>query len=305
MATLQTWVDRTRSHLMSGRGEERNTLAAPYVAASGSLQMTNALGGIVVGSRLSIGQNTFYVAAVSATTSTVTVLGGQEGTTDANAASGSLVRVNPRFTDFDIVDALTTDLADLSAPDNGLFAMTAVDFTLASAQDGYALLTLAETKIIDAYELRVTDDDPLVDLRWRQLPKAFWRLDRNGQESLPATSTAVLRLLTPSTSGAVGSRLRLLVRTAFDAPPTLATDLNTTGLAVSAYDIPPMGAAMRLISTREVKRNFTETQGDTRRAGEVNAGAVAQSMRPLAVMRQARIQSEAARLSAKYPDRRW
>ena len=53
---------------------------------------------------------------------------------------------------------------------------------------------------------------------------------------------------------------------------------------------------------REIKRDFTESQGDTRRAGEVPAGAVAASSRNLQILRQQRITSEAAKLEAIYPN---
>ena len=53
---------------------------------------------------------------------------------------------------------------------------------------------------------------------------------------------------------------------------------------------------------REIKRNFTESQGDTRRAGEVAPGAVMQSSRNLQILRQQRITAESARLDALYPN---
>lgn len=296
MATLSTWVDRTRSHLMSGRSEERNTLSVSYTAGSGSLTLTSPLGGVVAGGRISIGLNTFYVSAIPESGTTITVIGGQEGTTDANAAGGALVRVGPRFTDADVVDALTTDLADLSAPDNGLFQMKSLDLTYANFTTGY---DVAAADMIDLYEVRAQASGTAKD--WVKLAKAGYDLERNADTAVFPSGLALM-LRQP---GANGLKVRLLYRAGFVAPLLLATDLATTGLPLTAYDIPPMGAAMRLVSTREVKRNFTETQGDTRRAGEVQAGAVTQSMRPLAALRMARIQAEAARLMAQYADRKW
>ena len=83
--------------------------------------------------------------------------------------------------------------------------------------------------------------------------------------------------------------------------PTAATALSTTGLQASAYDLPPLGAAIRLMSGREIKRNFTETQGDSRRATEVPAGAVQQSSTGLKLLRAQRIVAECARLNSLYP----
>jgi hypothetical protein len=58
---------------------------------------------------------------------------------------------------------------------------------------------------------------------------------------------------------------------------------------------------MRLMAGREVKRNFTESQGDTRRAEEVPSGAVANSMLQLQRLRRDRVMAEAARLNRQYP----
>ena len=52
----------------------------------------------------------------------------------------------------------------------------------------------------------------------------------------------------------------------------------------------------RLVAPREIKRNFTEAQGEPRRAAEVPPGAVASSMRTVAALRQQRITTEASRL---------
>jgi hypothetical protein len=62
-----------------------------------------------------------------------------------------------------------------------------------------------------------------------------------------------------------------------------------------------LGAQIRLMSPREIKRNFTESQGDTRRADEVAMGSVANSTAGLIRLRRDRIQAEAARLARAYP----
>jgi hypothetical protein len=292
--TVQTWVDRTRSHLMSGRGEERNLLAAGYTAGSGLLVFSNALGGIVPGSRISVGLNTFYVSAINETGSTATVIGAQEGTTDANASLGALVRVSPRFTDAEIFNALRDELSDLSAPDNGLFHIAVVDLTYVPATGIYEI---AGDDLIDLYEVRYLPTT--VGANWGVLPKSIYRLDRFGSLLTAFATLALLDAVPPT-----GSTLRALVRRAFTIPTALSDLCTTTNLPSTAWDIPPLGAAMRLVAPREVKRNFNESQGDTRRAGEVPPGAVANSFRPLAAMRMQRIQAEAARLTARYPDRR-
>jgi hypothetical protein len=96
------------------------------------------------------------------------------------------------------------------------------------------------------------------------------------------------------------------VRVTYRSPFTRVTaetegiQLNA-GFPESAEDLLVIGAQIRLVSPREVKRNFTESQGDTRRADEVTAGAVSGSITILIRMRRDRITAEAAKLARQYP----
>jgi len=87
---------------------------------------------------------------------------------------------------------------------------------------------------------------------------------------------------------------------------TFSSESSTvTDVGASAYldDLLVLGAQMRLMAGREIKRNFTESQGDTRRPEEVPSGAVSNSMIQLQRLRRDRIQAEAARLNRQYPIR--
>jgi hypothetical protein len=297
MATVQDWIESTRSLLMSGQQGERNSLATPYTPGDPTLTLTGSLGGIVPGVRLAIGTNTFYVRSVSQAGLSATVFGAQEGTTDAAAAAGALVWVGPRFTDAEILGALLSELSDLSGPGNGLFAMASVDVTYANGIIGYDLTGV--TDLIDVYELRAQASGTGRD--WPAVPKQQWRLDRASNTTVFPSGLA-LSIFAPAWAGLI---VRVVYRRGFTAPTTTATDLTTTGLPATAWDIPPLGAALRLVAPREIKRNFTEAQGDTRRSSEVSAGSVQGSYRGIAALRAARIQSEAERLMARWPDKRW
>lgn len=299
MATLQTWVDTTRRHLMSGRQEQRNTLLGAYTAGSGVLTFSTEIEGIVPGSRLSIGLNNFYVISVNSAGKSAVVLGGQDGTTDANALAGVMVRVNPRFTDFELMTELQNDLVDLSAPGNGLYQITTVALTgdLGVVGNNFA----APANFVDIYKITVANSSVGAYNDWSELDQINWRLDRNASTTVfPAGYS--LQIFWPVSTG---SAIRVQCRAGFTVPTALTDNLTTTGLPTTAYDIPPLGAAMRLMAPREIKRNFTESQGDSRRASEVGAGAVANSFRSLGALRAQRIASEAARLTAAYTDKRW
>jgi hypothetical protein len=292
MATGQTWVDSTRSLLLSGFSEERNKLSSAYTAGGTTLNFTYPLGGIRPGTRLCIGRNNFYVYAVDGLTATVA--GGEDSTTDANAASGAVVRVNPRFPDNEIWNALSDDLFDLSSPMNGLFAIGTVDFTYSSATNGYDLGSIASS-LIDGYEVKYLTSSGYKNTP--RIPKDMWRINRN----VNTTEIASGLSLELFQSAEVGRSVRLTYKSTFTMVSSLTANVSTTGLHASAYDLPPIGAAIRLMAGREIKRNFIESQGDTRRATEVGAGATMQSANGLKQLRAQRIAQEAARLSAMYP----
>lgn len=295
--TAQGWIEATRRHLMSGRQEERNSLLTAYTPGSGTLALSAPLGGIVAGSRVTVGLNVFYVLSASDAGLTATVIGGQEGSADQSALAGATVRVAPRFTDFEILDALRADLADLSSPENGLFQVKAVDLTWSSGTTGYDLAGV--TDLIEVQAVLAQESGSARG--WTRVQKSLYRLDRGALASMFPSGLG-LQLYGPAY---LGLPIRVLYRAGFTAPGAPTFALSDSGLPVTAYDLPPLGAAMRLVMPREIKRSFTEAQSDTRRASEVSAGAVSASYRPLAALRASRIMAEAARLFAAWPDSRF
>ena len=293
MTTVNDWVTTTRSTLMSGYVENRNKLSAAYTKGGTSLTFSYPPDGIRPGARLSIGTNTFYVWAVSGQQATVSAA--EDGSTDQDAPIGSLVRVSPRFTDDEIVKALAADLNDLSSPANGLFGIGTVDLTYNAILNGYDLGPTA-VDLISIYEVKYLTPGPQMDNP--RIHTTGWRLNRNAISS-QFPSGISLQLFEPAYPG---YNVRVVYRSNFTMPTTLYANVSATGLLPSAYDIPPLGASIRLMAGREIKRDFTESQGDTRRAGEVPAGAVAASSRNLQILRQQRITSEAAKLEAIYPN---
>jgi hypothetical protein len=293
MTTGNDWINTTRSYLMNGFVENRNKLALGYTAGGTTLTFSYATDGIRPGARLSIGTNTFYVWAVSGQTATVT--GGDDGSVDASAAAGTLVRVSPRFTDDEIWKMLNADLADLSSPSSGLFGIGTIDLTFNAIVNGYDLTSVAQD-MMSIYEVKYLTPGPQMDNP--RINSAGWRLNRNAITT-QFPSGMSLQLFEPAYPG---YNIRVVYRKYFSMPTTAVANVSSTGLLASAYDLPPIGAAIRLMAGREIKRNFTESQGDTRRASEVPPGAIMQSSRNLQMLRQQRITAESARLDALYPN---
>jgi hypothetical protein len=96
--------------------------------------------------------------------------------------------------------------------------------------------------------------------------------------------------------------LRVRYKTPFTRATSESSDLTSLcGLPATCDDLVELGVIIRMMAGREMKRNFTESQGDTRRADEVQAGAVLQSVANIQRLRRERIVAEAGRLKAQYP----
>jgi hypothetical protein len=287
---VSDWVAKTRGYILNGIQEERNKLSAAYTKGGTTLTFQYPLAGIQPGARISVGLNTFYVWAVSGNTATVS--GGEDGATDQDLDSGTIVRVRPRFTDHEIVEVLNDELRDLSSPYNGLYSMNEVEFTYESAYTGFEL---DAPDLIQVYEVRWQDSGSQRD--WPRMPSTEYRIVQSAPTSDFGSGSAIFVY-----GGAESGRpIRVLYKANFTTVNSLSSGVRITGLPETAWDIPPMGAAVKLMASREIKRNLTESQGDTRRANEVQAGALANSYRGLAAIRASRIASERARLDAQYP----
>jgi hypothetical protein len=96
--------------------------------------------------------------------------------------------------------------------------------------------------------------------------------------------------------------LRVRYKAPFVRATSETSDLTTNCfLPATCDDIVEMGVVLRLMAGREIKRNFTEGQGDTRRPDEVQAGSISQSVTNIQRLRRERIIAEAGRLKAQYP----
>ena len=287
---VSDWVAKTRGYILNGIQEERNKLASAYTKGGTTLTFQYPLGGIQPGSRISAGLNTFYVWEVSGNSATVSA--GEDGANDQDLDSGTIVRVRPRFTDHEVLDAINDELRDLSSPYNGLFSMNEVEFTYESAYTGFEL---DAPDLIQVYEVRWQDSGSQRD--WPRMPSTEYRIVQNAPTSDFGSGTAIFVY-----GGAESGRpIRVLYKANFTTLNSLSSGVRISGLGDTAWDIPPMGAAIKLMASREIKRNLTESQGDTRRANEVQSGALANSYRGLAAIRASRIAAERSRLDAQYP----
>jgi hypothetical protein len=282
---------------MSGHQEQLNRLASGYTAGSGSMAFDFDISGIRQGTVISVGTSTFYVWEASTTLKTATVQGAWDGTTDQDWPAGTIVRVAPRFTDAQILRAVNEDINDLSSPSNGLFQVGTSELVYDSALVGYDL-SLAPN-MVSPIELRV--ENPGSFKEWTRIPSHKYRVVKGAPTGTEGFESGMALFLYDMMAGATGDRLHLSYRKGFNTLSNLYSTKISTGLPASAWDIPPLGAAISLMAGREIKRTFVESQGDARRAAEVTGGKSTESVIALQRLRQQRITAEKQRLDGFYP----
>jgi hypothetical protein len=293
VATGSDLIEKTRRHLFSGNREEMNKLAADITASATSLATTYPLGGITAGAVLEIGTELIYVWAVDTTAVTATIKRAHLGSTAAAHTAGDAIKVNPKFPDFSIFDALNDEILDMSSPQNGLYQIAAISITYNPTYRGYDLTGV--TDLLDVYEVRYESIGP----------ERYWPLIDNWDvsRSMAASEFASGTVLLLSQGADPGMALRVRYKAPFTTLASSSANLTTTGLATTMYDIPPLGAAARLVAPREVKQGFSEHQGEPRRAQEVPPGTNLRSAQALLGLRDRRISAERARLHQLYPPR--
>ena len=282
-------VAEVKRFLYSGFQDEMNELDGAVSTTTGAiLNLRHDPIGVARGTILSIDLEEMMVWAVSQRQ--VTVRRAMNGSTAATHPDGSLVHVRPKFTDYRILTAINDELRDLSSPQNGLYVMRTTDITLATRLS-YEL----PADFIEIYEIREAPGASSLYAPWRL--KSF-----DVARGMNTADVGSGNLLIMHETPMPGTRLTLRYKAAFTLLTGLTQDVPAvTGLPPTATDIPPLGAAIRLVAPRDVKRSFTEPQGEPRRAEEVPPGSAGASIRPLAALKQQRLVAEAARLQAMYP----
>jgi hypothetical protein len=274
---------------MSGTVEERNKTVGALTAVSTSIVFQYDLNGMRAGGVIQIDSELMYVWEVFPGSKSVTVERGWNGTNAATHISGSVAVVDPRFPRAQILEAINAEIDDLSSPMHGLFQVKSLELNYNGT---WSMISLPTTdKIID-----------LVSVSLRYIATDYPKIRRCRLiRDLPNddfNSGYAIRFDEQVRAG----RLIVIYKTPFTNVTSESQNLqNISGFPTTAEDILMMGAQIRLVSPREVKRNFTESQGDTRRADEVPTGSVSSSINNIIRMRRDRITAEAARLARQYP----
>lgn len=289
MSSASTIVDRTLRQVLSGTVEERNKLSVALNATSTSVVLSYDIGGLRAGIVFQIDSELFYIWEADSGSKTLTVERGWNGTTAAAHSAGAIVTVDPRFPRAQILEAINAELDDLSSPMNGLFQVKTLDLDYNGTDIILNLSSVQHIIDIISVSVRYTSTD------YPQIRKFKLVRDLPNDDF---TAGFGIKFEQPVRAG----RMRIVYKAPFTTIASESQSMqNIAGLPASCEDIVQIGAQIRLVSPREIKRNFTESQGDTRRSDEVAAGSIASSINNLLRMRRDRITAEAARLAREYP----
>ena len=288
--TAQIWIDETRDMLLSGYVEDLDIITDDVTAEASEIYVQGYASSIVKGVVIEINAELMYVLQVAATT--VSVLRGYAGSTATTHTEEDIVRVSPKFPTHRIIASLNDDLSDICSPANGMFQMRVATFVYNGGVAGYNLDTSGN--VVDSiYEVT----HAAVGVLANEPEIISWRLKRNRDTDSFASGNALILY-----DGAVpGRTVRVLYKSPLTPITNAGTSLADVGLATTAYDLPPLGAAMALMTTRPIRREFLDAQGTSRMGEEVPPGAISASFRDLMGRRRARLEAETARLTAQYP----
>ena len=295
--STQVWVDEVRDMLLSGYVEDLDVITGDVLVGASQIFVQGYASSIVKGVVIEVNAELMYVLQVTSTT--IDVLRGYGGSTAAAHTANDIVRVSPKFPTHRIVSSINDDLADISSPAHGMFQIRTTTFTYNGGVAGYNLDTSdgdgGYYPVDSIYEVT----HAAVGVLANEPEIISWRLKRDRATGSFASGNALILY-----DGAVpGRTVRVLYKSPLTPVDTtdLTKDRSLTGLPTTAYDLPTLGAAMALMTTRPIRREFLDAQGTSRMAEEVPPGAISASFRDLMGRRKERLESESARLAAQYP----
>lgn len=298
--TVSVIVERIRRQLDSTVRLEINLLAANVNATATTLTFQYELAdSLRAGSTISIGSELMRVVSVAEVPKQATVIRGwQDSTAEAHLA-GDEALVNPRFTRFDILDAIINEI-DSWSPD--LFDVRSHEFDTTDEMEVYELpVDLAAS--IGLVGLRINRDARSSD-SW---PKTKYRLQRGSVADWSAASKSGLLIRFAESIGRAGDGKALaLVAIPYDTT-TIDEDTDLTSLNIprTLLELIEIGVKMRLLGDDENNRSSRRAQDEPRRTDEVPPETAGRRALTLEARYNARRGHEVQRFRTLYPMSVW
>ena len=293
MTTLDYLVNEVQSRALSGMREEEAELYQDMDQYIETISLPPGIPrkSIEPGATLQVDYELMRVVSIL-NPSTVSVERALLNSIATPHSAGATIIVNPRFPAVDVVSAINQDIDDLSAPTNGLFQMQTAVVVYNPAIIGYDM-GIPRDQLLEAWEVRAADYG--AQRGWPVIPPSKWKVDTMADPRVFPSGISIKIY-----GGAFPGRpVRIQYKCPYTTPlvnPTDDVEL-TTGLHGQAHDIPVLGAAYRLMQFREIKRTFTEAQGEPRRAQEVPVGSSLTGLKGIQMHRTDRIAAERERLN--------
>lgn len=284
MTLVRDMVATVRSMMTGALLDEVSVLLQPFdPQVDEQIVLKYPKRSIGVGSTLCAGLNTFTAMAVSGDGALVTVIPARDGGPTEALPANEIVVIRPQFTTWSIVREIQSDIDAMSSPNVGLFEPFQFEAAVDDVNGTYVVPDLPDGRLpfrLLKAEWRIEGTDA-----WQAFTEAEWQ---------PNTNT-VRVFFQPD-----GRRVRFTMAFPFGKITSLGTILADIGLSPEVEDIPLLGAASTLALGWEGRRVQPFSQGDSRRAGEVQPGSNTSLARQFKARQQERIADELARLTRLY-----
>jgi hypothetical protein len=236
---------------------------------------------------LSSGLNVYYVIGTEPAIRRVVVYASYDNSRNDALPIGSPVMIRPRVTDWLLFQNVNDIIRALSSATYGLYREA---FWTAKTDTTWNTYTIPPEAADMTGLIRVSVKIPSSGDVWVEIP-------RNSVQYQP--EHGVVRLTSYwLTSGDI----RFDYKAPFKAAALLTSDVTVDcGLAETMTDIPPLGAAARLLRTTESRRNQIHNQGDSRRAGEVTVTGNTRAADEMTRDFKSRVNDEYARQLTRNP----
>ncbi len=286
---VSTLISATETHLYGAQRTQLNKLnGAIGSPAAGTFVFEFAPAGLVAGSYVEIDDEVMYVWSVDTGTKTATVERGQLGSTAATHADDAVIRVTPRFTRVQILNALRDEIRSwppqIYAVVRGILTAVAdtraIDLAGTSAMSGLRFLRASVERTVSTPS----------GTKWHLLEGAHIESHADTTD-FPSGKTLRWATYLPE-----AANLNVVLGAEF----ATGSFTSTIGLTSHMLDIPPIGAAVRLLFPKEIKRTDDAAQGRSRLAEDVPPGAASRTAQEMLGWRDRRLSEEINRLVSDF-----
>ena len=296
-------IDNTLDLLLGASRESLNMVYNPIGVTDTTISITYNPTTIQPNTYIEIDEELMYVWAseFGSPSSTVTVQRGMRSTVATTHEAGALIRVDPYFPKYQVQKALQAEIGSWGPQ---VYAVATIDIPLTDYVGGYDLGILGDYyRIMDVrespdLELGYVSDNMWPRVKWEELKNAPFSQFPSGNALFIIDPLGVWD--SPQNSPRT---VHVIYAKPFDwaRPWSLTTDLiSDVGIDANELDIPPYGAAWRLLQGREARRTLVEAWGQSADLKEEPPMYASQAAQAFKAIRDGRLADAMQRLNVKF-----